>query len=400
MFRNKLYIFILLFVFWGCKSNLSIIETYSIKNLKEPVSTGIFYNLPKTEVIINVNVLKIIKKKGPFSDYSQKYLGALTNIIDKDKVIWKISDIEFRTIPIADTSNIFVVCKAKNISYLPFTLSKEGFLVSYNLGDKKFKIPKNEEPSKEGNERKNKNFSFELLPSDNNYKVVYDTVYREKIEDTVIKKIPVLKRTLVKKTLDEQAKEQADKLFTLREDRAALLVGEGDNDYLPTGSALRLMLSEIDKLESSYLSMFTGKEDTVEYTFSFSYIPSRKDIGREIILFKFSENSGVLPFDNIYGTPVSLEIATDNYAQDINKFVLSQKKQDNREQKGDIAGLYYRIPQKVKIEVKQDNQILSKEGIYINQLGTIAELPEELFGNEKLKIEFYPQLGAIKSISY
>ncbi len=399
MQKNKLYIFILFLIF-GCKSNLSVIETHNIKESQTPVSQGIVYCLPKTEVIINVNVIKIIEKKGPFSDYTEKYLGSFPQKINSDRIKWKISNIDFKTKAIADTNNIYEVYNTKNISYLPFTLSKEGFLVSYNLKGKNISLQQKQTQKQSWNNETNNNFSFELVPSDKNYKIVYDTVYKEKKEDTVVKKIPVLKRTLVRKTKEEQAKSLADKLITLREDRAALLVGEGDNDYLPTGKALKLMLDEIDKLEASYLSMFIGKTDTVKYTFSYKYIPNKTDIDKTITLFKFSENSGILPYDNIYGAPVSMEIMSDNYTRTIKKFYSSRKRKEKKEQKKEPAGLYCRIPQKVEIVVKSNNKILTRQDIYISQLGTISELPEDLFGNERLKIEFYPELGSIKSIFY
>jgi hypothetical protein len=160
------------------------------------------------------------------------------------------------------------------------------------------------------------------------------------------------------------------------------------------------MLTEIDKLEASYLSMFVGKTDTVKYSYTFSYIPEATDNNKQIVLFKFSEHSGLLPADNIYGKSVFLSIKTDKKNYKIEKY------QDNRffyfsQTKSKIQkGIFYRIPQQTKLRIIYDKQVIAEKTEAIAQLGTIDFLPTNLFYNKKLKIEFYPELGAIKKIFY
>jgi len=400
MLKNKLFFFIFLLVFLACKSTQPVIQTNKITQDKEILKAGLIYNLPKTQVIVKVHILKIIQNKGPYIDFSEKYLGQLTNVIKQNQTIWDISNIEFQTVPIVDTANTFIISNSQDYSFLPFKLSKEGFLLSYNNNNIEYDDKKYDFANNNNNTKNNENFSFVLVSSDKNYKIVYDTIYREEVYDSIIKKVPILKPNLVRKTKGEQAKELADKLVILRDDRAALLVGEGDSEYLPDGDALKLMLDEIDKLEASYLSMFIGKTDTLKYTYSFSYIPTENDVDKEITIFKFSKNNGMLAADNFYGTSVVLEINSDNYSNTIKNFHFQQYMLKKDIKKKEKAGLYYRIPQKVNISVKENGKVLAEQKVYISQLGTVEFLPENLFGNDQLKIEFYPHLGSIKSIHY
>ncbi len=381
----------------ACKTQDNFIISENINNKNSFKNEGIIYTLPQTKIIVEVEINKIIKIKGPYADFTNQYLGKLSNIIQKNEIIWQIANINFHTIPIPDTNNTYVLSS----NFLPVNLTQEGFLIGYNCPNINYSTPHFDFNTQINGKNYENNYTFDLLPSDKNYKIVYDTVYKEQVFDTIIRKVPILKPNLVRKTTAEQAKELADRLMTLRDDRAALLVGEGDNDYLPTGDALKLMLSEIDKLEASYLSMFIGKTDTVKYTYTFSYIPIPTDNNKQIILFKFSEHSGLLPADNLYGKSVFLEINTDEQTKQINKY------QDNRffyfaqtKNKSSDKAIYYRIPQQTKLRIVYNNQVIAEQTEPITQLGTTDALPTYMFDNQNIKIEFYPQLGAIKKIFY
>lgn len=400
MLKNSLIFSLLILFLFSCRTSISVIETYKSDEVSNTIPKGIVYNLPQTMIYVKLEVNKIVKTEGPYRDFTEKYLGSLNEVIDQSNTSWNISKINIFSSPITDTANTFIVYNSRGISYLPFKLSRDGFLISYNSNDIEYNETKNDYFRNNLNTNTKENYSFSIVSSDKNYKIVYDTLYSEEIEDSVVNRITTLKPNIVKKSNEEQAKELADKIMTLRDDRAALLVGEGDSDYLPDGEALKIMLGEIKKLEESYLSMFVGKIDTIKYTYIYSYLPSKADINKDIILFKFTDNSGVLPFDNIFGIPISLQIITDNYTNSINLFYNQQEKLSKGENKELNSGLFYRIPQKTKIIIKQKDQIIGQDEIYINQLGIVELLSKDLFGNEKLKIEFYPELGSIKSIYY
>lgn len=387
-------------LFLACNSSKNLVKVQNINDIKKIYPNNLIYSLPKTKIVIVVEIEKIIKNKGPYGKFTDKYLGALNKTIKKNETFWEISKVKFFSYPIVDTSKTFIVGTKNNYSSFPLTLSKEGFPIAYNIAKTKYDHTNEINLNNSAiNNNKSKKLSSNFISSNKNYKIVYDTVYKEEVYDTIIRKVPILKPNLVIKTTEEQAKELADRLTILRDDRAALLVGEADNENLPRGDALKIMLNEIDKLEAEYLSMFIGRTDTLRYTYSFSYIPSKNDINIRKTLFKFSESSGILPSENIYGTPVHFEIDVKNYSKNLKKYqsdIELYKKMDKKNN----SGFCYRIPKKASVKLIYGSQVISEKNIFISQLGIIQYLPSEIFENKNLKIEFYPNLGSIKSINY
>ncbi len=396
---NKSLILIILVLFVGCNTNKNILNVQNINDVKTYNQTGFIYNLPKTKIFIVVEVEKIVQSKGPYSEFSDKYLGSLKNSIKENRTYYNLSDVQFISAPIPDSSQTYFVSNTVAGLQYGFNLTKDGFLISVNLPEIDFLYKEYEIFGNNNDEADNDNITFNLLTSDKNYRVIYDTVYREEVYDTIIKKIPILKKNIILKTPEEQAKELAEQIHILRDDKAALLVGEGDSDYLPEGDALQIMLQGIDALEKEYLSMFIGKTDTLKYTYTFSYVPEKNDFQKTIVLFKFSANSGVLPADNVYGNPVNLEIEADNFTKNIKDFQQNQFYTEKVHKKKYNSGLFYRIPQNATFRIIYNSHIISQKNIFVAQLGTTAYLPAEIFNNSDLRIEFYPELGSIKKIS-
>ncbi len=395
---NKKLFFALGFIFmFACNSQKDLLEVQNINKIQNYRPTSIIYNLPKTKIVVVVEIEKIIQSKGPYSDFTDKYLGSIKDVVRNNSTEHQISNINFYTIPIPDTSHTYVVSASETGFVYGFNLTKEGFIISLNdpnisYDNSNFNVWENN-----GNNNNIKNLAFNVLTSDKNYKIVYDTIYREEIYDTIIRRIPILKKNVILKTPEEQAEDLANLILTLRDDRAALFVGEGDNDNLPDGDALQIMINGINQLEKEYLSMFVGKTDTLKYTYTYSYIPEPNIFSKKIILFKFSKNSGVLPSDNLYGVPVFFEIIADNYSQNINDFQQQQFLFEEMKKEKTQKGLYYRIPEKASIRVLFNSRIISQKSIFVAQLGVVDALPASLF-NDNIKIEFYPNLGSIKNI--
>lgn len=397
--KNKLLIFCICILLFACKSNKNIIDVQNVNVRLKYSPTGLFYSLPKTKIIVVVEVEKIIKNKGPYSEYTKTYLGAINNVIEENSTVWQIASIKFYDIPIVDTSNIYVVNSKNYALNYAFNLTKEGFLVSYNNAlqnsyEFDLEIEENNYLSEKG-----ENSSFNILTSDKNYKIIYDTIYREEVYDTIIRKIPILKKNVILKTPEEQAKDLAEQILLLRDDRNALLVGEGDSDYLPDGEALTMMLKGIEELEKNYLSMFVGRTDIIKFTYTYSYIPEKESVNK-IMLFKFSEQNGIYSTENLTGTPVYLEIVSENNTQNIFNYQKSIKNYESLKKIKYNKGIYYRVPEKALVKVNYKNFILAQKNIFIPQLGTIENLPAQLFKNNNLIIDFYPNLGSIKKIEY
>jgi len=397
--RKIFFALIVLFALFSCNSSKEVVDVQNINNLTTSFNNHFIYSLPKTKIIVVVEVEKIIQNKGPFTDYTDTYLGALNNVIMHNETFWNISNVNFFSYPIIDTSNTYVVGLLDDNTSFPLKLTRNGFLISFNNPDVDYHSNEIEHDLSGLNDNSSQNLSFNFVSSDKSYKVVYDTVYKEEVYDTIIKQVPILKPNLVKKTPEEQAKELADRITLLRDDRAALLVGEADNDNLPTGNALAIMLAEIDKLEAEYLSMFIGRSDTLKYTYTFSYTPTN-NLQHSVILFKFSQRNGLLPAENIYGTPVYFKISSNDLAANISDYNYNLNLSQQMNRKPLNKGLYYRIPKQASVKLVFNSQVVSETKMFVAQHGTIQYLPANFFKNPNLKIDFYPELGSIKSVSF
>jgi hypothetical protein len=396
--RKFLFIYFFASLFFACKTSKDFVSVQNLKSIQTYYPNNVVYNLPKTQIIICVEVSKINNSKGPYSEYTEKYLGILNNVIQKNESFWEICNVTFYSIPIIDTLNSYVISSKSNESIIPFSFTKEGFPVAYNSNDVVYEIPELKINNSAINSQSAEAFSFNVLASDKPYKTIYDTTYREQVVDTVIVKVPVLKPNLVRKTNEEQAKELADRIITLRDDKAALIVGEADNENLPNGDALNIMLEQIDLLQKEFLTAFIGKSDTIKYSFYFTYTPGENDFDTQIPIFKFSPQSGILPFENFIGSTVYLDIKAEKIFSDNLRLYNSQSESYYQSKKNSNSAFYYRIPQKSKISLTINSQTISEKTIFISQLGSINYLPVEIFRNPDLKIIFNPELGSIKSI--
>ena len=74
---------------------------------------GMYYTLPKTELIFKVKVEKVQESKGVFADYA--YMIGAKNIIINDAVKYSIKDIEIYTRPIGDNENIYYLNTIKDV---------------------------------------------------------------------------------------------------------------------------------------------------------------------------------------------------------------------------------------------------------------------------------------------
>ncbi len=393
------YLLIIGIFFSSCFSEKKYFNVKKIQKIEEFTEEAIIYSLPKTTIVVEVEITKIIQTKGPFNEYTEQLLGNLGSTINSNNTEWKISDIDFYSYPETDTSNIYVINTNSNNFSNCVRLSEEGFLLSINQEvDKEHNFYKAQEKDLY-KINQNEYLSYGKLSLDKNYKEVFDTIYQTKQTDTSIIRIPVIKKSIIKKSIKEQSEELAEEILILRDDRKALLVGEGDNEYLPDGDALKLMIEKLEDLEQQYLTMFVGETNIETYHYKFEITPTIENLNSQIILFRFTPVLGIQSWSNSLGEPIVLELQVKNDTKPINNYI-KLKENSIKESKKEIPqGLFYRIPEKTTVVVKKNNKTLSKSNIYIAQFGTVNSLPAKLFlDNNNYSIDFYYDLGSIKKI--
>ncbi len=376
----KLTGFFLFFVLFSCKTSF---YTEKISDSTEK-KNGIIYALPKTKIIADIEITKKVKQKGIFSDFTHLYFNT-KNAIMKNETKYFISDISITTTPILDSSQIYRIVASGNLNPLLLNLSKENFISGINLNDIQAGKVNNGQNSEKNNDAKTNISDYADISLYSVREIQYDTLYKEVLKDSVMIKIPVIRKKEVYKSKAKQAKETANIIFNLRDDRYALLTGENDGNNFPDGNALKTMIKELSELEKKYMSLFTGKELKSKKTYRFEYIPENNSDSIKKTLFYFSEKKGITK--DTSEMPVTMKIINNKTAPE-----------EIFENKKEIKGIVYRIPNKASIKLVSEKNELCKTSVFISQFGSLNLLPSSLF-KDKITVEFYPEYGSLKRIS-
>ncbi len=386
-----LLFFIISIVFLNsCKS------VFYTTNLTNPAGEeGILYALPSTQVIIEAEVTETERQKGQFSDFLNLYFNA-KNAILKDEKLFTLTDITIKTNPIIDDSQIYCINSEKKTAAGLINLTPEGFISGINLSDIQIEKQHSEQIKINDINKKNEIIEYGNLSLKSIREIQYDTVYKEVFKDSIYVKVPIIQKKDVFKSTEKQAKEIADILFLLRDDRNALLKGENDGQNFPDGVALKLMLEELNNLEKQYMSLFTGREITTTKNYVFTIKPEINMIDSFVYLFNFSEQKGLTISDEKDSESLYLKLTPDVLTPSLMKY--AQNIMTDYSDKNKFDGIIYRIPANYKSElVYKTKNIYSKE-IKISQFGTLNIIPSEII-NDGVSVEFYPQYGSLKRIS-
>lgn len=379
----------------SCTAPKKYIRVENINSVTTVKDNPIIYSLPKTALTVKVTAVNELSVRGPYYQFAQKYIGT-DDIITSNSSVWKLGNIEISSYPVFDSSRTFVV---ESNYPCAMNFSPEGFLESVNT-----KPDFQERNYRDGDTHSNissEDFSSRRKFQDmnvNRYETVFDTVLHVVDADSIFTAVPSAKKNLIRKSLEEQAQELANEIFLLRDDRNALLKGEGDGNSSPSGEALRYMVEQLNKLEESYMSMFVGIKIKTEKTYIFEYIPS-KGVAQDV-LFKFSPEYGIVPKESAKGNPIMVEVNDLNDNMVISKYDATQK---NLRQRGgatsEATGFAYLTNAYATVRIMQNNNALSEKTLNINQLGTVKHLSSQLMQSDGFKMILYPQTGTIKSIN-
>ncbi len=368
----------------------------SVKNIKEAdyLENRLLYTLPKTVIVVEVELRTVRKHKGPFYKYAKKYLGGAKDVIMNDETFRQISGINITSYPEPDTNNIYAITYSEDFNIHNINLTKDGFLAGINL-DNFVELDENTQETESFiNTDTKKQLSYSDYSLEPALETQYDTLYKEILVDSAYVKVPVIHKKLVNKSKETQAKELADQIFLLRDDKNALLKGENDGNIFPDGEALKTMLSELDKLESDYMNLFTGKTESSTRVYRFEYRPENTKINDEVELFRLSGKYGILPVGDLNGKAVTIKITGHNYVQPVNEYVKNKDMYITKQKNA----IFYRSPDDAGIEILINFSSVARKKLKVAQFGTVNILPSGIFTGDT-KVEFYPDYGSLKSIS-
>lgn len=329
------------------------------KNAVKANNFGITYSLPKTSLVVDAEVTKVTCKAGPYYKYAEKYLG-VKDAITEDKVYYELGKIDLSNKGVPDADNTYIV-EFKGGTVAPYAyLTEEGLLCSINA-----------EYTPEGSAQ---NATQKKAQAPN--KATDASVFSEEL--------------LMAGSTTKQAEVAAKQIYRIRESRLNILTGEADN-LPPDGEAMKLVIQQLEEQEKTLSSLFTGGRIKETTDFEVTIVPF-DNLDKEV-LFRFSDQLGIVDADDLGGTPVYMNLKAIDRAPEMDA------KEAEKKEKA-MKGIIYNVPGKAAIEISMNKKTLYKGEAQITQFGTREGLAPVMFEDKKapVKVYFYPETGAIKQI--
>ena len=319
---------------------------------------AVVYYMPKNEVRITLNYSVVEHTPGIFYQYAERYLGA-KNVIKENKTVYILNSISSELVSMADAERAYKIVATPGINEQLISLTQDGRLLGYNI-DLDAKDENNVENS---------------IPSClTNQESRYDLM-------------PLLEEQFIASSIAKMAEGAAKQIYRIRETRLNLLAGEVE--HVPAdGTAMKLVLEELDKREKALAELFIGKESVEHKSQDLIYTP-KDDAGEEIIC-RFSMHSGIVATDDLSGEPVYLQ--TQATKQELGYMLEINSKTPT------LSQLHFNIPGEGIFTITYKGKELLNKRYQIAQWGVSVPLSQQLFtGKQMVSIQVNPETGNILS---
>jgi len=278
---------------------------------------------------------------------------------------WRIDRIQLKSIDEADQEQMYLVTQKsgqQDLSTL-LKLSQQGLVYDFNVSKylKPNKFTGVPETVLEGP-------VFTDLSVSRNIVMSIDTSYKSIRIDSTFRKVPVTKKQLIVKTIDEKAEEAAALILKIRKRRLNVITGKGEIPVNDFG------IQRLDELVEEYLTLFLGKNIEEHRQFTFYFTPSAGEVFEHEELFEFSENRGIITQHLDDSEVISLTVRRQNEMEGLNNYGLGNQlpMQEN--------ALYYRVPDHAEVNISIGEDILIMERVSVYQYGAILSMPVSLVG--------------------
>jgi len=344
-----------------------------------PEKDGIIYSLPRNVIKIQIEVLKRENFKGPFSEFAGKMLG-LTNVIIENSTSYKLGTVMMTSLAEVDPQQFYFVeidDKVKDSRSLMITMSEAGYISGFaDIGQNK-KDVRNALVSGDFSNENLKPFRDLLKPV---LIEKVDTVIRRISIDTTTVEEKVLKRSISEKTPEQQAREAADLIYRIEDNKFSLITGYQEVNY--SRESLEFMIDQLNKMEKEYLAMFKGLTRESQQVYTYYVTPEPSTDGTLETICRFSKTKGISDEAGTSGESVSLVVTPLNQNKAIEDFV---KQRDQVARK--LHGFYYRVPEKTLITLRVGGIPVAEQQMLISQLGIITFLPAGNMSNVRFDAE-------------
>ena len=315
---------------------------------------GVVYYLPKTRLEIKVTATKHIYTPGDLCQYANRYLR-ISNISSQPMEHWELNSVQLHALGVPDSQKAYAIkLKDKSVAS-QVELTEDGIIKAINT-----KAPQE--------------------------KITPEVAKAEK-EPRVDPRSFMTEEILLAGSKNKMAELIAREIYNIRESKNSLTRGQAD--YMPQdGTALKLMLNNLEIQEKAMTEMFIGFTEQSEQTFTF-YVEPEKEMQDQVV-FRFSKKLGVLKEDNLAGEPIYITIKNESNLPQANEEGKAKKK---------MEGVIYNIPGKALITLKGNGKQFVNEEVLLTQFGETEVLIDNLF-NKKVntRVIFNPTTGGIVKI--
>jgi hypothetical protein len=360
-------------------SQINVLRINDSKSVSEKV--GVIYSLPQTVFHVSLTINKIQKIKGPYSEFADKYLG-LSNCINTNSTEYEIKELSISTATEPDPDQYYFV-------ELDDKGSKEGKAIEMYLSESGML-----QDAKEVSKLKNPKITSELTEHNDNFTEILNPSWFERV-DTIIRRVSVdtttieqkvFRKASTEKTTEQKAKDAADYILKLDENKLNLMSGYQEIAY--EKASLEYMCSHLDKQKEEYLALFKGLISITGFEMNFSFVPKTGEAEQTAILCKFSKMKGVAEKSGA-GDPISIVIETEGLTKALSDYLKTQNKDEKRSH-----GFYYRIPDAANVYLKIGGQTKLEANFPVNQLGIVTSAPTGNFSSLRL----HENSGSLKSL--
>jgi len=320
----------------------------------------------------------MVKKwRGPYADYAGELLG-IENLISQNSTEYEITGMNFSSFIEPDPQQLYSVSlEEKSDERILISYSESGTLAGIEYLDENFSLDDFNSESISG---------YSILDMKDVFSK-YSAVEMEELMDTIVRKLSIdtiemekmiFKPLLIKKSDQDKAREAAQLINSIRQDKYNLLIGYQETAY--EKESMEFMLDKLDQMEQDYLKLFTGAVQTQSMAYKFHIVPENDDLGNNIPVAYFSEDAGLFEALTAGTDPIQLRVnLPENYIRS--------------EKPAGITGFVYRVPVLADIDIVYDSDILFSSRELINQYGGIKVLPTTV-----TKVMFNPNTGAVKQM--
>jgi len=356
---------------YGCITEEQATTTVTPVDSTSKFTAGnLIYGLPRTQLYFDIQLIRRTTIPGPYHSYGENLLGIASIPNEKIKE-WSIDDIRVKKHEEIDYDHLYEIQPEGEFSISKNNLTRKGWILPLtnelkSLPDNDF-YPQIVHP---------KGIVYKDLSVRKFVGEETRTKYKNVWKDSLYAKVPVKETEIVKRSKKEKAREAANFIFMIREKRFELL--SGMSDFYPEGKALETAVGELNRLEDSYLSLFTGKTftDTINYTLFVN--PKIEDTEKANIFFRFSKTDGILDTDKNDGVPVWLEyeiLEKGGLLKNYFRSTIESEESDN---------FFYRFPVHSAVKLKYGDELISKKYMDIFQFGPLVKIPSSYLNEQQI----------------